>query len=93
MSRLVPPEEKNGRLMPVLGMLLVTTAILSTACRMTWVTKPTTSSAPNLSRARTAMLIPRRNSARKSSTTSAAPTKPSSSHKMEKMKSFWGSGT
>ena len=25
--RLVPPEEKNGRLMPVLGMVLVTTAI------------------------------------------------------------------
>ena len=25
--------------------------------------------------------------------TAAAPTKPSSSHRIEKMKSFWGSGT
>ena len=42
--RLVPPEEKNGRLIPVLGMVLVTTAMFSTACRATCTTKPTTSS-------------------------------------------------
>ena len=29
--RLVPPEEKKGRLMPVFGMVLVTTATFSTA--------------------------------------------------------------
>ena len=31
--RLVPPEEKKGSEMPVLGMVLVTTATFSTACR------------------------------------------------------------
>ena len=30
--RLVPPEEKKGRLMPVLGRVLVTTAILQNTC-------------------------------------------------------------
>ena len=43
--RLVPPEEKKGRLMPVFGMVLVTTAMFSTACNATCTTKPTTSSA------------------------------------------------
>ena len=56
--RLVPPEEKNGRLMPVLGMVLVTTAIFSTACRATCTTKPTTSSAPNRSGACAASVMP-----------------------------------
>ena len=31
--RLVPPDEKNGRLMPVLGMVLVTTAMLQNTCQ------------------------------------------------------------
>ena len=44
--RLVPPEEKKGRLMPVFGMVLVTTAMFSTACKATCTTNPTTSSAP-----------------------------------------------
>ena len=91
--KLVPPEEKNGRLMPVLGMVLVTTAMFSTACSTTCTTKPTASSAPNLSRARTAMDMPRKNSSRNSTTVRAAPTKPSSSHRIEKIKSFCGSGT
>ena len=30
--RLVPPEEKKGRLMPVFGMVLVTTAMLQNTC-------------------------------------------------------------
>ena len=91
--RLVPPEEKNGRLMPVLGMVLVTTAIFSTACRATCTTKPTTSSAPNRSGACAASVMPRHSSSANSRITAQAPTKPSSSHRMEKMKSFCGSGT
>ena len=31
--RLVPPDEKNGRLMPVFGMVLVTTAMLQNTCQ------------------------------------------------------------
>ena len=91
--RLVPPEEKKGRLMPVFGIVFVTTAIFKTACRITCTTKPTASSAPNLSRARTAIDIPRRSSSKNSATASAAPIKPSSSHRIEKIKSFCGSGT
>ena len=91
--RLVPPEEKNGRLMPVLGMVLVTTAMFKMACKTTCTTNPTARSAPNLSRARMAMDMPRSSSARKSATASAAPMKPSSSHRIEKIKSFCGSGT
>ena len=56
--RLVPPEEKKGRLMPVFGMVLVTTAMFSTACSTTCTVKPTVSSAPNLSGAFSAMEIP-----------------------------------
>ena len=92
-SKLVPPEEKNGRLMPVLGMVLVTTAMFKMACSTTCTTNPTASSAPNLSRARMAMDIPRKSSARNSATARAAPRKPNSSHKIEKIKSFCGSGT
>lgn len=44
--RLVPPEEKKGRLMPVFGMVLVTTAIFSTACSATCTTKPTHQQCP-----------------------------------------------
>ncbi len=91
-SKLVPPEEKNGRLIPVFGIVFVTTAMFKMACKMTCTTKPTVSSAPNLSRARTAMDIPRSNSSKNSATASAAPKKPSSSHRIEKMKSFCGSG-
>ena len=86
--RLVPPEEKKGSEMPVLGMVLVTTATFSTACRATCTTNPTTSSAPNRSGAWAAMVMPRQSSSTNSPTTAQAPTKPSSSQTMEKMKSF-----
>ena len=36
----VPPEEKKGRAIPVLGMVLVTTAMLRTVCRATLMTRP-----------------------------------------------------
>lgn len=83
-NKLVPPDEKNGRLMPVFGIVFVTTAMFSIACSVTCTTNPTTSSAPNLSRARTAIDMPRKSSSKNSATTSAAPIKPSSSHKIEK---------
>ena len=86
--RLVPPEEKKGSEMPVLGMVLVTTATFSTACRATCTTNPTTSSAPNRSGAWAAIVMPRQSSSTNSPTTAQAPTKPSSSQTMEKMKSF-----
>ena len=92
-NKLVPPDEKNGRLMPVFGIVFVTTAMFRIACSVTCTTNPTTSSAPNLSRARTAIDMPRKSSSKNSATTSAAPIKPSSSHKIEKIKSFCGSGT
>ena len=91
--RLVPPEEKKGREMPVLGMVLVTTATFSTACSATCTTNPTTSSAPKRSGAWAAMTMPRHSSSTNSPTIAQAPTKPSSSQTMEKMKSFCGSGT
>lgn|GEM_PF-7059781 len=50
-NKLVPPDEKNGRLMPVFGIVFVTTAMFRIACSVTCTTNPTTSSAPNLSRA------------------------------------------
>ena len=40
MASEVPPEEKNGNEMPVFGMEFVTTAILSTVCKATFVTSP-----------------------------------------------------
>ena len=92
-NKLVPPDEKNGRLMPVFGIVFVTTAMFRIACSVTCTTNPTTSSAPNLSRARTAIDMPRKSSSKNSATTSTAPIKPSSSHKIEKIKSFCGSGT
>ena len=53
----------------------------------------TTSSAPNLSFARAAMVRPRSKSPTNSRITATAPMNPSSSQTMEKMKSFCGSGT
>ena len=59
--------------MPVLGMVLVTTATFSTACRATCTTNPTTSSAPNRSGAWAAMVMPRQSSSTNSPTTAQAP--------------------
>ena len=38
--RLVPPEEKKGSEMPVLGMVLVTTAMLQNTCHAIWAMMP-----------------------------------------------------
>lgn len=70
-NKLVPPDEKNGRLMPVFGIVFVTTAMFRIACSVTCTTNPTTSSAPNLSRARTAIDMPRKSSSKNSVTTAA----------------------
>ena len=57
-NKLVPPDEKNGRLMPVFGIVFVTTAMFRIACSVTCTTNPTTSSAPNLSRADDLRILP-----------------------------------
>ena len=38
--RLVPPEEKKGSEMPVLGRVLVTTAMLQNTCHAIWAMIP-----------------------------------------------------
>lgn len=43
-NKLVPPDEKNGRLMPVFGIVFVTTAMFRIACSVTCTTNPTTKS-------------------------------------------------
>ena len=53
-KRLVPPEEKKGRLMPVLGMVLVTTATLKKNWKPIWAMTPTTRRQPARSGAFTA---------------------------------------
>ena len=52
----VPPDEKKGSEIPVLGMELVTTAILRMVCSATLVVSPYTVSAQNLSGAFAAIL-------------------------------------
>lgn len=91
MVRAVPPALKKGSEMPVLGMELVTTAIFRRACQPIWAVNPMTSIQPNLSGARRAMETPLYTSSTNSRMITRAPTKPSSSQTMAKMKSFWGS--
>ena len=52
----VPPDEKKGREIPVLGTELVTTAMFRMVCRATLVIKPYTTMEENLSGALAAML-------------------------------------
>ena len=87
----VPPALKKGREMPVLGMELVTTAMFRSACHPIWAVRPMTSMHPNLSGARRAMEMPLYTSRMKSRMMTTAPTNPSSSQTMAKMKSFCGS--
>ena len=79
--------------MPVVGMLPVTTAILSSNCMPTLLISPITSRDENVSGAFMAMTNPRHISTMKSTITATAPTSPSSSQTIEKMKSFCGSGS
>ena len=81
--RAVPPSEKNGREIPVFGIVFVATPILSPACIATWHTMPTTKSEPNLSAACRAMYIPLTKKATNRPTIIREPIKPSSSTAME----------
>ena len=92
-TRLVPPEEKKGRLMPVLGMVLVTTAMFMSTCRVIWAMIPMPSKAPNRSGARREIWMPCTMRAANSPIQTRAPTKPSSSQSTEKIKSLVASGS
>ena len=74
--------------MPVLGTVLVTTAIFKMVCKPTCAVRPTAMRQPNLSLARRAITNPRHSKRANRMMMIAAPMSPSSSQTMEKMKSF-----
>ena len=88
----VPPAEKNGSGIPVFGTHDVVTPMFSITCTMVTEISPKTKSIENLSGAFIAILTARHKRRAKSTITSTAPINPSSSHIIEKIKSFCGSG-
>ena len=91
--RLVPPEEKKGSEMPVLGRVLVTTAMLQNTCHAIWAMMPMPTSVQNRFSAWKASQNPCTRKSTNSRMTSTAPTKPSSSQTTLKMKSLVLSGS
>jgi len=88
----LPPYEMNGRVIPVIGTRLATTAMFTQAWKQSQIVTPVASKAPVESSARSAMRTPRNASARKSSTMTSAPASPSSSPSTAKMESVYGWG-
>lgn len=78
--------------MPVTGRVAVTTAILMMVSMATSEVIPMAIRLPIISGAFIEIRTPRHMSRRKRTITVKAPTKPSSSATIEKIKSFWGSG-
>lgn len=74
----LPPYEMNGRVMPVIGTRLATTAMFSQAWSAIHIVMPVASSAPSTSGARSAMRIPRNASARNRKISVPVPRTPSS---------------
>ena len=87
-SRLVPPEEKNGRLMPVLGISAVPTAICRNTCQAICEMMPMPSTVPYRSGARRAIITPMISSTANAPMRITQPKKPSSSPMTPKIKSF-----
>ena len=58
MMRDEPPALMNGRVMPVIGTSVTTTAMLMNACRQSHAVMPAASSAPKVSGAASATRIP-----------------------------------
>ena len=87
-----PPALMNGRVIPVIGTSATTTPMLMNAWRHSQAVIPAASSAPNVSGAPSAIRIPVRQTTN-SPTTMAAPTSPSSSPMIAKMKSLLAFGT
>jgi hypothetical protein len=83
----LPPYEMKGRVIPVIGTRLATTAMLIQAWKESHTVMPVASSAPVASCARSAMRTPRNATTRKSSTTASAPARPSSSPRTAKIES------
>jgi hypothetical protein len=88
----VPPALTNGSVMPVTGRRLTTTQMLMKAWKHSQIVIPAASSAPNVSGARRAVLIPALARIRNRAMTIAAPTNPNSSPMIAKMKSFHAFG-
>ena len=91
-TRELPPELKNGRLMPVLGSRSVITRMLRITCSPTCEVRPTPKSVPNLSFAFMDMVMPLQTSSAKIPSIMTAPISPSSSQTIANTKSFCGSG-
>ena len=91
-QRELPPYEMKGRVIPVIGTRLATTAMFTHAWKQSQIVTPVASRAPVASSARSAMRTPRKASARKSSTMTRAPARPSSSPSTAKIESVYGCG-
>jgi len=88
----LPPYEMNGRVIPVIGTRLATTAIFTQAWKQSHIVTPVASNAPVESSARSAIRTPRNASARKSRTIRSVPARPSSSPRTAKIESVYGCG-
>ena len=84
--------KQNGIDIPVTGIKLVTTAMFNNTCNVIKVIIPITKSLANVSLELSAITNPRQINSANNKITNNAPTKPSSSHTIEKIKSLWASG-
>jgi hypothetical protein len=80
-----PPALMNGRVMPVTGMSATTTPMLMNAWMQSQAVMPAASSAPNVSGADSATLIPEYASTTNRQMTMPAPISPNSSPMIAKM--------
>ena len=87
-----PPDEMNGRGLPVVGNNPVAQAIFKNAWPTSMQVRPPAIIVPKSSLARLAISKPHTSTATKSAMTNSAPTRPSSSPIIEKMKSVSASG-
>src|SRR5581483_7527682 len=87
-----PPNDTNGRGTPVIGSMPMTAPMLMIACTTTQAVTPDATSMPNRSGARVAVRTPNTARAANRATMRMAPSRPSSSPMMAKMKSVWALG-
>ena len=82
-----PPDEMNGSGLPTTGNQPMTMAMLRNAWNTIMMVQPPATMVPKLSGAVRAMRMPAHSTSRNSAITASAPTSPSSSPMMAKMKS------
>jgi len=87
-----PPYEMKGRVMPVIGMRLATTAMFTHAWNASHTVMPVARIAPVASCARSAIRTPRNARTKNSRITVAVPMSPSSSPSTAKIESVYGAG-